>query len=202
MDIKAAAQSIKDAVNMEQILDFYGYEAKHGFINCPFHPGDRDASLKVYKGSKGWHCFGCGKGGSVIDFVMEQEGCDFRTAAYAIDQAFSLGFLSEKVNPHTEDRERMFQRALDRIAETLTGWCDGTLRNIRCQLDLKYRHLKELEDLRDEDPQELTAEDWTFLHTWTDDAQDLELRAMMVERTREEVTAWRRTHMTTKVRSV
>ena len=75
MDIKHAAQVIRDTVTMDQILDLYGYQPKHGFMVCPFH-GDHDASLKVYKETRGWHCFGCGKGGSVIDFVMEHEGCD------------------------------------------------------------------------------------------------------------------------------
>lgn len=202
MDIKTAAQREKDAISMEQIMDFYGYEPKHGFINCPFHAGDRDASLKVYKGKKGWHCFGCNKGGSVIDFVMEQEGCDFRTAVHAIDAAFSLGLMAERSNPFGEDRERQFQKALDGIADSLTGWCDGILRGIRARLDWDYKRLKELEDLRDEDPSQLDPEDWTFIHTWKEKAEDMELRALMVENARGEVIEWRRKHRATKVLSV
>ena len=89
MTLKGAAQEIRDTVTMDQILGLYGYTPRHGFIVCPFH-GDKDASLKIYKGTGGWHCFGCGKGGSVIDFVMEHEGCDFRTAVEAIDHALGL----------------------------------------------------------------------------------------------------------------
>lgn len=37
---------------------------------CPFHDdwGGDGGSLHIYPGDRGWHCFGCGKGGSVYDF--------------------------------------------------------------------------------------------------------------------------------------
>lgn len=38
---------------------------------CPFHP-DKVNSLVVYPGDKGWYCFGCGRGGGVIQFLMER----------------------------------------------------------------------------------------------------------------------------------
>ena len=86
MNIREAGQVIRDTVRMSDILNLYGYKTRRGFMVCPFH-GDRDASLKVYEGTGGWHCFGCGRGGSVIDFVMEHEACDFKMAVRAIDRA-------------------------------------------------------------------------------------------------------------------
>lgn len=201
MDIRMATQTIRDVVDMNQILDFYGYQAKHGFINCPFHPGDRNASLKVYKGAKGWHCFGCGKGGSVIDFVMEHEGCDFRTAVIAIDNAFSLGLLYEKVNPFKEDKERQMQNVLDMYESTLLEWIDDIIRLNRWKLDAEYQHLMVLESNRELDPQLLTAHDWTFIDTWKSRAEDLEIRASMAEKIRGEVVEWRRMHRRTKAKS-
>ena len=95
MDPKTAGQIIRDSVTMDQILSLYGYRARHGFMPCPFH-GEKIASLRVYKGTGGWHCFGCGKGGSVIDFVMEHEGCDFIMAVKAIDHALGLQLLENR----------------------------------------------------------------------------------------------------------
>jgi hypothetical protein len=46
---------------------------------CPFHEEDT-ASLIVTPAKNLWHCLGCGKGGSVIDFVMAHEGLSFRHA--------------------------------------------------------------------------------------------------------------------------
>ncbi len=91
------AQEIKDRVRISDVLALYHLEpGRAGFIHCPFHAGDRDASLKVYPEQNSWHCFGCGKGGSVIDFVMEMERCGFRQAAAKLDSDFHLGLIGQK----------------------------------------------------------------------------------------------------------
>lgn len=46
---------------------------------CPFH-ADSTPSLSVDPIKNVWHCFGCEKGGSVIDFVMLKEGISFKEA--------------------------------------------------------------------------------------------------------------------------
>jgi len=43
---------------------------------CPFHP-EKTPSFMVSPERATFHCFGCAKGGSVIDFVMEYEHIDF-----------------------------------------------------------------------------------------------------------------------------
>jgi len=48
-------------------------------IKCPFHD-DSTASLKVYKKSNRFHCFGCQANGSPIDFVMLKNNVDFKEA--------------------------------------------------------------------------------------------------------------------------
>ena len=47
--------------------------------------------MKVYKGNGGYHCFGCGAHGSVIDFVMQYFGLNFQDAISKINTDFSLG---------------------------------------------------------------------------------------------------------------
>lgn len=44
---------------------------------CPFHT-ETTPSFKVNDAKKLWMCFGCGKKGGVIDFVIEREGLDHR----------------------------------------------------------------------------------------------------------------------------
>lgn len=46
---------------------------------CPFH-SEKTPSFNVYPGNNSYYCFGCGKGGSVINFVMEAERLDFLDA--------------------------------------------------------------------------------------------------------------------------
>lgn len=92
------ASQIKERLTALEVVEFYGFHPdRSGFIQCPFHQGDRHASLKVYSGNKtGWHCFGCGAGGSVIDFVMKLFDIDFRQACVRLNMDFSLGLTGER----------------------------------------------------------------------------------------------------------
>ena len=84
------ADDIKRAVTMPDLLERLGMDPpRQGFILCPFHQ-DSDASLKVYQGDRGWHCFGCGQGGSVIDFVMQYLGLSFSDAVQELGRMYGL----------------------------------------------------------------------------------------------------------------
>ena len=97
------AGQIKERLTAQEVVEFYGFHPdRSGFIQCPFHQGDRHASLKVYSGNRtGWHCFGCGAGGSVIDFAMKLFDIDFRQACVRLNTDFSLGLTGERLS-HTE----------------------------------------------------------------------------------------------------
>ena len=87
------AGRIQERLTMEEVARRYGYEpgrsgeggarrygydpGRSGGLRCAFHQGDRTASLRVYPGYGGWHCFGCGNGGSGIDFVIVLYGIIF-----------------------------------------------------------------------------------------------------------------------------
>lgn len=62
---------------------------KAGFCRCPVH-ADKTASMKLYPGDRGWYCFGCHEGGSVIDLVMACEGLDFKNAVAWVNDTFNL----------------------------------------------------------------------------------------------------------------
>ena len=73
------SEEIKQQYSMKDIVEQYGFKVNRmGFINCPFHKGDKGASLKVYQDS--FHCFGCGKNGDIFTFVQLMDSVDFKTA--------------------------------------------------------------------------------------------------------------------------
>lgn len=126
------ATEIKRLVTMRQLLDRYGYDVNRpGFMRCPFHSGDHTASLKIYQGDRGWHCFGCHKGGSVIDFVMEHDGLKFHDACKTLDAMFSLNLYRElsfseyrkaeaqKKRAEQERKERDKKETTDRFCRTV-----------------------------------------------------------------------------------
>ena len=182
---------------MDRILDLYGYKTKHGFMCCPFH-GEKEPSLKVYKATGGWHCFGCERGGSVIDFVMEHEGCNFHTAVRAIDQALNLGLMSPKEHPEDARQEKRIQQALDNFCEAVYAYCDLLVKMIEHKQEKDYKKLKQLEELQYGQAEKLTADDCTFLMTWKEEAQYLDFQADMVREFREEVAQWRRSRRRAK----
>ncbi len=84
------AQIIIKAIPMRDAAIHFGYRPNWaGYIKCPFHH-EKTASLKLYPGTRGWHCFGCGAGGSVIDFVERLYGTDFKGAVRLLNTEFSL----------------------------------------------------------------------------------------------------------------
>lgn len=70
---------IKEKYSMSDIVSRYGFHPnRSGFVCCPFHKGDRQASMKIYQ--KDYHCFGCGANGDIFSFVQKIEGIPFREA--------------------------------------------------------------------------------------------------------------------------
>lgn len=108
---------IKSRLPARQVLEFYGLTVdRAGFCKCPFHQGDNTGSLKVYDGDKGWHCFGCGAGNSVQDFVMLYFGLPFQAAQEKLNDDFNLGLpIGKALSP--ADRLKAAKEARQRKAE-------------------------------------------------------------------------------------
>lgn len=100
---------IKQTVTMADILDYYGLKpSRSGHIVCPFHP-DTDPSLSIFGRQRRWHCFGCGRGGSVIDFVMHMEGVSVTEAAGLIEGWFNI------TAPSPQSREERVKQGIARL---------------------------------------------------------------------------------------
>lgn len=188
MNVKTAAQTIRDTVRMDDILSLYGYHAnRSGFMCCPFH-GEREPSLKIYEKNGGWHCFGCGRGGSVVDFVMEHEECNFRTAVIAIDKALHLGLMDPGESPFDESRQRNVQQALDGFVAAVYAVCDAMIFGIENEKTVNWKRMKKCID----EPQTATTEDWNFYFNWEEEDNYNDYRIEKINELKKEVAAWRR----------
>jgi DNA primase catalytic core len=83
---------LKREVSLERLAEARGVKLKRYGKElmglCPFHE-DRNPSLCIDPVQNVWHCKGaCGKGGSVIDWVMCAEGVSFRHAVELLKRDF------------------------------------------------------------------------------------------------------------------
>jgi DNA primase len=72
---------------------------------CPFH-SEKTPSFNVSADKGYYKCFGCGKAGDIINFVMETEGLQFTESVEAIAQrfAFTLEYEEGSGGPTKESR--------------------------------------------------------------------------------------------------
>lgn len=74
---------------------------------CPFH-GEKTPSFSVSPDKQIYHCFGCGKGGGVINFVMEIENLPFPDAVRLLAKRVGLEVPEERGNADfRKKRERL-----------------------------------------------------------------------------------------------
>ena len=76
---KETVQSIQSQVNILDIVGQFVQLRKQGkslFGRCPFHD-ERTPSFTVTEEKQLFHCFSCGRGGNVFNFMQELENLSF-----------------------------------------------------------------------------------------------------------------------------
>ncbi len=81
---------------------------------CPFHE-ERSPSFSVHSEEKLYHCFGCGVGGDLFDFVCETENVDFPAAVELLADRYGVEVTREQEDPRAEQR----RKARNRMSELL-----------------------------------------------------------------------------------
>jgi DNA primase len=86
---------------------------------CPFH-GEKSASFSVSPAKQFYHCFGCGKNGNAIGFLMDHAGMTFVEAVKDLAQQYGLQVPEDDVNPQDRARvaeQRQKQTTLNEVLE-------------------------------------------------------------------------------------
>ena len=84
---------------------------------CPFHD-ERSPSFSVQSEEKLYHCFGCGVGGDLFDFVIAIENVDFPTAVESLAERYGVEVKREDEDPQAEERRKARQRLTELMERT------------------------------------------------------------------------------------
>ena len=100
---------IQELLSRVDVVDIVGryVQLKKGGANfmglCPFH-GEKSPSFSVSPSKQFYHCFGCGKNGNAISFLMDHAGMGFIEAVNDLAQSVGLQVPDDDISP--QDRER------------------------------------------------------------------------------------------------
>ena len=75
---------------------------------CPFH-SEKTPSFSVSPDKQIYHCFGCGKGGGVINFIMEIENLSFPEAVEFLAKRANMPIPEETDDRESRKRRRMLE---------------------------------------------------------------------------------------------
>jgi DNA primase len=110
-------QELADKNDIVDVVSSYVKLTKRSGANlfglCPFH-SEKTPSFSVSPEKQIYHCFGCGKGGSVINFIMEIENLSFPDAVEFLARRAGMEMPEERPDENRRRRERML--ALNREA--------------------------------------------------------------------------------------
>src|SRR4051794_26566114 len=82
---------------------------------CPFHQ-EKTPSFSVNPSKGFYKCFGCGKGGTAFNFVMEMEGLNFPEAVKRVAEASGV-MLPEPVDDEDYERSKKRREEKKQIAD-------------------------------------------------------------------------------------
>ena len=103
---------VQELLARADIVDIVGrhVQLKKGGANfmglCPFH-GEKSPSFSVSPAKQFYHCFGCGKNGNAISFLMDHAGMSFVESVKDLAQQYGLQVPEDDVSP--QDRAKAAQ---------------------------------------------------------------------------------------------
>src|SRR5580698_7813196 len=118
-------KSIKGGVKLESVLRHYHVKLRRSGRDqyrgcCPIHRGDGRDAFHVNLARNIIHCFACGAGGTVLDFVAAMERCSLFEAAQKL-QAMTGSSVPKTSTPKETELVTERRRVSSPLNFRLTG---------------------------------------------------------------------------------
>ncbi|HOO84306.1 MAG TPA: DNA primase [Prolixibacteraceae bacterium] len=98
---QATVERILDASDIVEVVQDFVSLKRRGVNylgNCPFH-NEKTPSFTVSPSKQIYKCFGCGKGGSPVNFIMEHEHLTYIEALKYLAKKFNVEIVEKDENP-------------------------------------------------------------------------------------------------------
>ena len=115
---------IQELLNRADVVDIVGryVQLKKAGANfsglCPFH-SEKSPSFTVSPTKQFFHCFGCGKNGNAIGFLMEHAGMNFVEAVKDLAQTYNMVVPEENLSPEDKARKGEHKEHVQSLTEVL-----------------------------------------------------------------------------------
>ena len=123
---KESIENLKENIDIVDVVGSYIELRKNGGsfkARCPFHD-EKTPSFVVNQNKQFFHCFGCGKSGNSISFVMEYEGLSFRESVEELADRFSVELEYEN---STGEKKRVDEENLLPFMQRVSEWFESNL---------------------------------------------------------------------------
>jgi len=137
------ANTIVETINSDVVSIVSNFiELKKSGVNhkasCPFHQ-EKTASFLVNPVKGIYKCFGCGKGGNAISFIMEHEGVEFKEAVEIGAKKLNINFQWKRATKFDE-RKHKHTQSLHIACNLVEKFFIEQLSNPKAQEYLKKRN--------------------------------------------------------------
>lgn len=103
---RTTVQKILDAARIEEVVGDFVTLKRRGvnYIGlCPFH-NEKTPSFTVSPAKNICHCFGCGKGGSPVNFIMEHENLSYVDALRYLAKKYRIEIVEKELTKEEMDK--------------------------------------------------------------------------------------------------
>ena len=127
---------IQELLARADVVDIVGryVQLKKGGANfmglCPFH-GEKSPSFSVSPSKQFYHCFGCGKNGNAISFLMDHAGMTFIEAVKDLAQQYGLQVPDDDVSPQDRARAAQVREQQATLSSVLEKAGQAYIKNLR-----------------------------------------------------------------------